>query len=248
MRRLRNGRGFRWSSHHHALGPDAARRRARTVDHGFRPRRPVGQGEGGLRGNRDLVARMMRDVPPCFRLVGTTLHRGQPRRSALERRDHLGHAQPDLVGVDELHAGGRQRRRTAQLGHQCHGAGRQHGAAHGAETICRCRTPSRSALSSDGAGRPAAGHRLGAARTCRRRSAPIPGAARTWSTRPFSPPPQTRRWRRGTQRHQLEPDVFCLSAGPTSSTRLLRWCLGPTRFGTCREGDDFTYVIQGGTR
>jgi hypothetical protein len=44
-------------------------------------------------------------------------------------------------------------------------------------------------------------------------------------------------------------DVFCLSAGPNKQYETyFGGCLGTTQFGTCREGDDFTYVIQGGTR
>jgi hypothetical protein len=44
-------------------------------------------------------------------------------------------------------------------------------------------------------------------------------------------------------------DTFCLSAGPNRMYETyFGGCLGTTRFGTCREGDDFTYVIQGGTR
>jgi hypothetical protein len=46
-------------------------------------------------------------------------------------------------------------------------------------------------------------------------------------------------------------DVFCISPGPN---RLYETYFGgcsqvsPVRGGTCREGDDWTYVIQGGTR
>ena len=44
-------------------------------------------------------------------------------------------------------------------------------------------------------------------------------------------------------------DVFCLSAGPNKLYETyFGGCLGTTQFGTCREGDDFTFVIQGGTR
>jgi hypothetical protein len=44
-------------------------------------------------------------------------------------------------------------------------------------------------------------------------------------------------------------DVFCLSAGPNRQYETyFGGCLGTTQFGTCRAGDDFTYVIQGGTR
>jgi hypothetical protein len=43
--------------------------------------------------------------------------------------------------------------------------------------------------------------------------------------------------------------VFCLSAGPNRQYETyFGGCLGTTQFGTCREGDDFTFVIQGGTR
>jgi hypothetical protein len=44
-------------------------------------------------------------------------------------------------------------------------------------------------------------------------------------------------------------DVFCLSSGPNRMYETyFGGCLGTTQFGTCREGDDFTFVIQGGTR
>lgn len=44
-------------------------------------------------------------------------------------------------------------------------------------------------------------------------------------------------------------DVFCLSAGPNRMFEThFGGCLSTTQSGTCREGDDWTYVIQGGTR
>lgn len=44
-------------------------------------------------------------------------------------------------------------------------------------------------------------------------------------------------------------DVFCLSSGPNRMYETyFGGCLSTTNFGTCREGDDWTYVIQGGTR
>jgi hypothetical protein len=44
-------------------------------------------------------------------------------------------------------------------------------------------------------------------------------------------------------------DVFCLSAGPNRMYETyFGGCLSTTQFGTCREGDDWTFVIQGGTR
>jgi hypothetical protein len=44
-------------------------------------------------------------------------------------------------------------------------------------------------------------------------------------------------------------DTFCISAGPNRMYETyFGGCLSTTQFGTCREGDDWTYVIQGGTR
>ena len=44
-------------------------------------------------------------------------------------------------------------------------------------------------------------------------------------------------------------DVFCISAGPDRMFETyFGGCLSTTQFGTCREGDDWITVIQGGTR
>ena len=44
-------------------------------------------------------------------------------------------------------------------------------------------------------------------------------------------------------------DVFCLSGGPNRQYEtFFGGCLGNTASGTCRAGDDFIYVIQGSTR
>ncbi len=44
-------------------------------------------------------------------------------------------------------------------------------------------------------------------------------------------------------------DVFCLSGGPNRQYQtFFGGCLGNTASGTCRAGDDFIYVIQGSTR
>lgn len=44
-------------------------------------------------------------------------------------------------------------------------------------------------------------------------------------------------------------DVFCISSGPNKLFETyFGGCLSTTQFGTCREGDDWIYVIQGGTR
>ena len=44
-------------------------------------------------------------------------------------------------------------------------------------------------------------------------------------------------------------DVFCISSGPNKLFETyFGGCPSTTRFGTCREGDDWIFVIQGGTR
>ena len=178
------------------------------------------------------------------------LHGGQPRRPPLERRDHGRRHQPDLVRLHELHPRRRQRHRPAELGHEHHRPGRQHGTAPGAERPSRAVPRAQRAVPADGSGGPAAGHRLA-------RRVPV-GADRPRSLGrrlhgELGVPLDGHRRRlaeaEGQNGTSWNRDVFCLSGGPNRQYETyFGGCLGTVQFGTCREGDDFTFVIQGGTR
>jgi hypothetical protein len=237
------GRAFARRGHDHAPGAHAAHGRARTIDHGLRARRAVGEGEGGLRGHRRVGrahdARRAAVLPAGRHRC---LHGGQPRRSALERRQYDRRDQPRVAGVDQLHAGRRQRGRAPQLGHDHHRAGRQHGAALRAQRPAGAVPGAERAVSAVRAGGAAAGHRLA-------RRVPV-GAHRPRPLgRRLSTATDATAEAEGRNGSSWNRDVFCLSAGPNRQYETyFGGCLGTTQFGTCRAGDDFTYVIQGGTR
>ncbi len=127
------------------------------------------------------VARMMRDVPPCFRLVGTDACTVDNRVDLLwSDGNTTGGISPTSSASTNYTLAGGNASGSAELGHEHHRPGRQHGAASGAERPARAIPPAARALSRSRCRWARSRAPGGAARTCRRRSGPTPGAARTW--------------------------------------------------------------------
>ena len=126
------------------------------------------------------VARMMRDVPPCFRLVGTDACTVDNRVDLLwSDGNTTGAISPtSSASANYTLAGGNaagplnwDTNITAQDGSM---------EQHLVGTTCPCRTPSRTCSIRSRCRWARSRAPGGAARTCRRRLGPTPGAARTW--------------------------------------------------------------------
>ena len=197
------------------------------------------------------VARMMRDVPPCFRLVGTDACTVDNRVDLLwSDGTTAGAISPtSSASTNYTLAGGNA---TGPLNWDTNitaqdGSMEQHLVRN---DLLGAVSRAQRAVPADDSDGPAAGHRLA-------RRVPV-GANRPRSLgrrlhgelgvpldghRCVLPRPRDATARAGTVTSSA-----CL-AGPTGSTRPTSadaW--GRSQFGTCREGDDFTFVIQGGTR
>ncbi|MCK7491853.1 MAG: type II secretion system GspH family protein [Comamonadaceae bacterium] len=194
------------------------------------------------------VARVMRDVPPCFRLVGTDA-------CTVDNR-------VDLLWSDGSTAGAISPTSSASTNYTLAG-GNANGPLNWDTTITAQDGSMEQHLVRNDLPVPypvpnvlfpvtvPAGPQqrapAGEAPTSRRPSAPTPGATPTWSTRRSCRPrpTPTRRAKGATARAGTATSSVSRPGRTNLHETYFGGCLGTTQFGTCREGDDFTFVIQG---